>query len=325
VSRDVLQFYKVNAVNRLDITPKLGEPLFVQDTNELYIGDNTTPGGIVPSNFTGGSECLTNNIYSSRYIDANTTLLQTDGVIIANPTATDIVITLPQVVSYVSDSSFRIYHIYNISNQYKVSIVTTGADVFHEGNNKLVINKTGYNVTIGVKYNSSIPQESSWYVLKTNPVIVEAYRNTLVSLTTLRTATTTDMMLLGPTNQWAAMIFNTSTNILDNDSVLFHSYNSNSSIINCKVQGRCRIEYSLDVDYNSTSTWNVSSEVRINQSEIAVNGSYCYANNGGSEDGVLYGYCYADINQNDNIQLALKGSDNTNIRIRSGYLRVIIE
>ena len=59
--------------DRTSIIPTLGEPIYTTDTNELYIGDGVTPGGIsVNSNASGGwsRNSTDENIYPSSVTDS---------------------------------------------------------------------------------------------------------------------------------------------------------------------------------------------------------------------------------------------------------------
>ena len=58
-----IQFRRGTDAQRTAVTPAAGEPIWVTDTDELYVGDGSTPGGVVVTGGGGGGGAPTNASY----------------------------------------------------------------------------------------------------------------------------------------------------------------------------------------------------------------------------------------------------------------------
>ena len=99
----ILQF-KRNEVSEITAyTPKLAEPIFDVNKKQFRIGDNTTPGGIIPSQF------YYTPMQSGEYsADVN-------DVVLADCQSSDVVITLPTNVS--SGATVKVLDVYYAASE----------------------------------------------------------------------------------------------------------------------------------------------------------------------------------------------------------------
>jgi hypothetical protein len=61
-----LQFRRGDDADRTSITPLSGEPLWIEDTQELYIGDGSTAGGVLITGGGGGGDVATDTIWNAK-------------------------------------------------------------------------------------------------------------------------------------------------------------------------------------------------------------------------------------------------------------------
>ena len=61
-----LQFRRGDDADRTSITPLSGEPLWIEDTQELYVGDGSTAGGVLITGGGGGGDVATDTIWNAK-------------------------------------------------------------------------------------------------------------------------------------------------------------------------------------------------------------------------------------------------------------------
>ena len=83
-----ITFWKGLEANRKSQTPKEGEPLWVTDTKKFYIGDGTTPGGILQDTHVALSDSLTSTSTTTALTSKGAKALQDTKAPIASPTFT---------------------------------------------------------------------------------------------------------------------------------------------------------------------------------------------------------------------------------------------
>ena len=280
-----LQFIQTNQANRTSYTPARGEPLYEYENGNLYIGNGTTPGGLVVSGGGAGGDSIYPEMRKT-VVMSNYTLLESDEVLMCMAMMGDITITLPEASTTNNNTNLHTYYIYHGGGDNKVNVVCSGTDVFPGGHNKIVLNVPSDYAHIG-SINDAGMSYAGWANISQTETILQARRTT-----------------------WAAANFSTvytsipftATDFMFNDAILEHSTASNPERVVAKIKGVYTIYYNIVIDSTGGGSWAMFSRLLVNgTTEVA--GSFNRTANFQNEDGFLSAQLTAILNPNDYIEL----------------------
>ncbi len=215
--------------------------------------------------------------------NSNYTVLTTDQVVFVDTTSGDITITLPLSTAYPADGYLYECWIKHGGGSNNVIIQLSGSEVFAQGHDKVVL------TNIREVYHCGAMNGGGWSNVTGIHVIEQ----------------------LGRDASWAASNFTSYTgipwdveDIHDNDSIMDNDIGgSNPGRITCKIAGRYRIAYHIEIDSTGGSTWTINSRIRVNGT-TTVAGSEVRTGNYGGEDGNLACPCVVyELAANDYVEL----------------------